>query len=448
MSMTLKDLSILYSIEGEQTVLGCILYEPELIEKCTLKPFMFYDPRHQHLLYVIQDLDEKGKPIDILAIVESVGIKNIDKIGSVSYLTDLTASIPTTENFGFYESIVFEYYQKRQIFNIGKRITQEASELEPGRLVQEAIEQLLAIDNVEDKDDDGHIKNELVKVYEWMEIDHGEINGAATGFIELDRMLGGLRRQDLIVIAARPSMGKTALAVNIIQNYAAGVVNGKGGPAAIFSLEMSNMDLVKRMISSGGNIGSQRMHNPVRTFHDEDWQNSIKAMGTLSNSPIHLFARPGGVDIPYIRKELRKMKRKYPDQHIIVVIDYLQLISGNPKYKENRTAEISEISRSLKAIARELNLTIIALSQLSRGVENRQDKRPKMSDIRESGQIEQDADVIAFLYRDDYYNKDSERKNITEVIISKQRNGPIGTVDLYFIKEYMKFVNLDLKNSN
>ena len=436
--------TLLSNVKAEQSVIGAIILEPELIKDCVLQMHHFYDERHQNMMYVMRDLDEKGKPIDLVSIVERVGNTKVDKIGGVSYLASIAGSIPTTANFTYYQGLVLEYFEKRQQYEIAKKIMQDTTEKEPAEVREAAIDALLKLDdNDADDNDDGSIKNILVRVYDWMERDHGEISGAPTGFVELDRMLSGLQRQDLVIIGARPSMGKTAFANGICRNYASGS-GGKQGPAAMFSLEMPDEGIVKRLMASEGNIDAQRMRNPVGNFQGEDWAKTTMAMGALSNLPLHIFDK-SGVDVAYIRKKCRMLKRKYPGEHIIVVIDYLQLIIGNPKHGGNRQAEIGEISRQLKHIARELDITVIALSQLSRGVEQRQNKRPMMSDLRESGQIEQDADVIGFLYRDDYYDKESENKNIVEVIIAKQRNGPIGTVELAFIKEYGKFVNLERK---
>ena len=428
----------LINVEAEQAVIGAIIIEPELIKDCILQDYNFGDTRHKNLFYVLKDLDEKNIPIDFVSIVERVGNNKVDKIGGISYMSQLATSIPTTANFIYYQGLVLEYYEKRQTYEIAKDMMRDVNEIEPAEVRQTAIEKLSKLDDNDADNDDGSIKKALVELYDWMEQDHGEVTGAPTGYSELDRMLSGLQRQDLVIVGARPSVGKTAFAINVCLNYS----EKAKGPSAIFSLEMPEKQLLKRMISNLGNINAQRMRNPQGSFEGDDWTKTTMAMGSLSNMPLHIFDK-SGVDIGYIRKKCRMLKRKYPDQHIVVMVDYLQLIIGNPKHGGNRTAEISEISRMLKHIARELDLTIIALSQLSRGVETRQDKRPMMSDLRESGQIEQDADVIAFLYRDDYYDKESEKKDIIEIIIAKQRNGPVGTVELAFIKEFNKFVNLE-----
>ncbi|HLG27665.1 MAG TPA: DnaB-like helicase C-terminal domain-containing protein, partial [Paenisporosarcina sp.] len=257
----------------------------------------------------------------------------------------------------------------------------------------------------------------------------------------------GFQEEELIIIGARPSVGKTAFALNVANNAAQMRTNAKGehelgDVAAIFSLEMPRKQLLKRFIGFKGNIDGTSMRNARKNFKDGDWQSVTMAIGNLQNVDIKIFDK-SGVDVNYIWGKVRKLKRQFEGRRILVIIDYLQLIQGGAEHKGNRMQEISEISRMLKHMARELKVSVIALSQLSRGVEQRQDKRPMLSDLRESGQIEQDADVIGFLYRDDYYDKESEATNIIEVILAKQRNGPIGTVNLAFVKEYQKFINID-----
>jgi replicative DNA helicase len=435
---------LLVNMEAEQAVVGALLVEPELIKDCILQPADFYDGRHKNIYWTIRDLDEKNIPIDFISIIERVGQAKVEKIGGVSYLSELAGSIPTTANFSYYQGLVLEYSQKRKQYEIAQTLMQQTLNDDPTISRQEAIDLLGKLDDGGPDQDDGNIKQALVDLYDWMEQEHGDITGAATGFVELDRMLSGMQKQDLIIIGARPSMGKTAFVLNVGLNTMAAPYRN---PIGIFSLEMPEQGLLKRMMSNLGNIDAQKMRNPMKDFGDEDWNKSTMAMWQLHNMPLHIFDDPG-VDINYIRRKCRMMRKLYPDEHIVVMIDYLQLIVGNPKHGGNRTAEISEISRLLKQIARELDITVIALSQLSRGVEQRQDKRPMMSDLRESGQIEQDADVIGFLYRDDYYDKESENKNIVEIIIAKQRNGPIGTVQLAFVKEYNKFVNLETRYNN
>jgi replicative DNA helicase len=284
------------------------------------------------------------------------------------------------------------------------------------------------------------IRDILMETYQQIEQLHYNqdgLRGIATGFVDLDRMTSGFQKSDLIIIAARPSMGKTAFALNVAQN----VAMRTGETVAIFNLEMSAPQLVTRMIAAEGNIDAQVFR--TGQLKEEDWEKVTMAMSSLSEAPIFIDDTPG-VSVFDIRAKLRRLQSEHGLG--LVIIDYLQLISG--RGGDSRQQEISEISRSLKLMARELNVPVISLSQLSRAVEQRQDKRPMLSDLRESGSIEQDADIVAFLYRDDYYNEDSEKKNIAEVIIGKQRNGPVGKVELLFLKNYNKFLSLETKYQN
>ena len=309
---------------------------------------------------------------------------------------------------------------------------------EVNEVLDEAEKQIMEVASRKNAGAFHDIKDVLVRTYDNIELLHhqkGEVTGIPSGFVELDRMTAGFQRNDLIIVAARPSVGKTAFALNIAQNV--GRVTGEN--VAVFSLEMGAEQLVMRMLCAEGNINAQNLRTGALT--DEDWRKLTMAMGSLSNSGIFIDDTPG-IRISEIRSKCRRLKQEHGLG--MILIDYLQLIQGSGRSsQENRQQEVSEISRSLKGLARELEVPVIALSQLSRGVEQRQDKRPIMSDIRESGSIEQDADIVAFLYRDDYYDQESENKNIIEIIIAKQRNGPTGTVQLAFVKEYNKFVNLE-----
>ena len=305
-------------------------------------------------------------------------------------------------------------------------------------MISNAEKSILEVSNRKNASSFKNIKDVLIDVYDNIEQLHqhgGDVTGIPTGFRDLDKITSGFQRNDLIIIAARPSVGKTAFALNIAQNVATKTDEN----VAIFSLEMGADQLVSRMLCAEGNIDAQRLR--TGKLESDDWGKLTMAMGSLSNAGIFIDDSPG-IRVNKIRSKCRRLQQEHGLD--MVIIDYLQLIQGSTaSAKENRQQEVSEISRSLKALARELSIPVIALSQLSRGVESRQDKRPMMSDLRESGSIEQDADIVGFLYRDDYYDKESDRQNIIEIIISKQRNGPVGTVDLAFVKEYNKFVDLD-----
>ncbi len=431
--------AILTKRESEQMVLSAILLENELVKDCTLIPGNFYEKKHQELYTVMKELDEKGLPIEPTSIFEHIGKGKDKRVGGLSYIMELLNTAFTTSSFGYHQELIVEYYKKRKLVEIMQKGIQDALDENPNDTMRNVIDSILLLEEQEIDEDDGHISKVLVETYEWMHADHGSISGAPTGFVELDNLTNGLQRQDLVIVGGRPSMGKTAVCVQACVNYAEN--KGKGGPVAIFSLEMRNRALALRMISSAAHIDGKIMRNPAESFQVEDWKKSVNAFNQLGSLPIHMFDKPS-VNVAYIRQKLRMMKRLYPGQHIVVMIDYVQLIQGDPKHKGNRTQEISDISRSLKRLAREMDLTIIALSQLSRNVEARQDKRPMLSDLRESGQLEQDADVIAFVYRDDYYNKDTDLQNMVEIIVAKQRNGPVGVANLSFVKEFSKFVNI------
>lgn len=425
----------LYNIEAEQFYLGIMLTEPDLIKETKLKPHQLSQGKHYNLLQAMLDLDSKGIQIDLVSILESVG-NQAEKIGGGSYLNKLKLAIPSTSNYKYYETVLIEYWQKREAVRVANDIKVSVMENEPAEVIQTSINELMQLEDISGDDNNGSIKDDLVSLYLELETPKGDVTGIPTGYTELDMITSGLQKQDLIIIAARPSVGKTAFCLNIAES----VSRQDQYAVGIFSLEMNRKQLLKRMLSSNGRINSQS----IRTgrINGEEWTKLSYAVGDIGKLNLRIYDSPS-VRVNEIWSKVRKMKRDFEGKEILIIIDYLQLISGSEKHRGNRTQEISEISRMLKHMARELDVCVIALSQLSRAVEQRQDKRPMLSDIRESGQIEQDADVIGFLYRDDYYDKDSENKNIIEIIIGKQRNGPTGTVQLAFIKEYNLFVNLE-----
>ncbi|PLS02210.1 replicative DNA helicase [Neobacillus cucumis] len=432
------------NIEAEQAVLGAIFLEPSALTLASeiLIPEDFYRASHQKIFNVMLDLNDQGKAVDLVTVTEELAAaKLIEDIGGVSYLSDLSASVPTAANIEYYARIVEEKSLLRRLIRTATNIASDgySREDEVEALLSEAEKSIMEVAQRKNAGAFHNIKDVLVRTYDNIEEMHnrvGEITGISTGFAELDRMTAGFQRNDLIIVGARPSVGKTAFALNIASNVA--IKTGEN--VAIFSLEMGAEQLVMRMLCSEGNIDAQRLRTGSLT--DDDWGKLTMAMGSLSNSGIFIDDTPG-VRISDIRSKCRRLQQEHGLG--MILIDYLQLILGSGRSGENRQQEVSEISRSLKQLARELKVPVIALSQLSRGVEQRQDKRPMMSDIRESGSIEQDADIVAFLYRDDYYDKESENKNIIEIIIAKQRNGPTGTVSLAFVKEYNKFVNLETR---
>ncbi|MCL6452833.1 MAG: replicative DNA helicase [Alicyclobacillus sp.] len=430
-------------IEAEQAVLGSLLIAPDTASEVVelLQPDDFYRQSHQLIFQAVQDLFERGEPVDVITVTAALQSKEgaLEAAGGPTYIAGLAASMPTAMHAVRYAHIVREKAMLRRIIATATQLASAGytGETAPADLLADAERQILALAQNQRVRDFTHISEVLEHTFERIEqLYHsdGKLTGVPTGYSELDRMTSGFQRSDLIIVAARPSVGKTAFALNIAQNVAVRA----GLPVAIFSLEMSQEQLVQRMLCAEAFIDGHKLRNG--TLEDDDWPKLSMGVSTLSNAPIYIDDSPG-ITVPEMRNKLRRLQAEVGLG--FVVIDYLQLIHGRRNSGENRQQEISEISRSLKQLARELEVPVVALAQLSRSVEQRQDKRPMLSDIRESGSIEQDADIVAFLYRDDYYDPESERKNVIEVIIAKQRNGPTGKVDLAFLKNFNKFVNLD-----
>ncbi|BBI36773.1 replicative DNA helicase [Cohnella abietis] len=430
------------NLEAEQAVLGAILLESEALITSMerLKAEDFYSVSHQRIFDGMVALNDDNEPIDLVTLTARLqDLGQMDEIGGVMYLAKLANSVPTAANVEYYAQIVEEKSILRRLIRTATQIVSNgyATEDDVGVLLNDAEARIMEISSRRSATGFISIRDVLMEVFEKVEFlyNHkGGVSGIPSGFIDLDKMTNGFQPNDLIIVAARPSVGKTAFALNIAQNVAVRSTE----TVAIFSLEMSAPQLVQRIICAESNVDATRM----RTGHLEgdDWEKLSMAIGALSEAQIYIDDTPG-ITVSDIRAKCRRLKKEKGLG--MILIDYLQLIQGRGKAGENRQQEVSEISRTLKQIARELEVPVIALSQLSRGVEQRQDKRPMMSDLRESGSIEQDADIVAFLYRDDYYDKESEKKNIIEIIIAKQRNGPVGTVELVFLKNYNKFVSLD-----
>ncbi|WP_163538794.1 replicative DNA helicase [Gracilibacillus sp. YIM 98692] len=431
-----------HNIEAEQAILGAIFLEPEAISSSSeiLIPEDFYRASHQQIFRVMLQLADKGEPIDLVTVTTMLSDnKQLEDTGGVSYLSDLANAVPTAANIIYYCRIVEEKAILRRLIRTATDIVTDSysKEDEVEEVLNESEKRILEVSNRKNASSFKNIKDVLIEVYDNIDLLHknsGEVTGIASGFRDLDRITSGFQRNDLIIVAARPSVGKTAFALNIAQNVAIKTDEN----VAIFSLEMGAEQLVSRMLCAEGNIDAQRLRTGA--LEEEDWGRLSMAMGSLSNAGIFIDDTPG-IRVSEIRSKCRRLKQEHGLG--MILIDYLQLIQGSGNSKENRQQEVSEISRALKGLARELNVPLISLSQLSRGVETRQDKRPMMSDLRESGSIEQDADIVGFLYRDDYYDQESEKQNIIEIIIAKQRNGPVGTVELAFVKEFNKFVDLD-----
>jgi replicative DNA helicase len=427
--------------EAEQSVLGAVFLSKEALITAIeiLRPEDFYKTAHQRIFKTMLDLYERGEPVDLVTVTaELQDHKLLDEVGGVTYLTEIASSVPTAANIEYYARIVEEKSLLRRLIRTATKIANDGytREDDVSEIIADAEKYILEIAQNRNSGGFTPIRDVLLETYERIEFlsqRRGDVTGIPSGYPDLDKMTSGFQRSDLIILAARPSVGKTAFALNVAQNVAARA----GETVAIFSLEMAASQLVQRMICAEGNLDASKMR--TGWLEEDDWQKLTMAIGTLAKAPIYIDDTPG-ITVQDIRAKCRRLQAEKGLG--LILIDYLQLIQGRGR-GENRQQEVSEISRTLKGIARELNVPVIALSQLSRSVEQRQDKRPMMSDIRESGSIEQDADIVAFLYRDDYYDKETENKNVIEVIIAKQRNGPTGTVELAFLKEYNKFVSLD-----
>lgn len=423
-----------YNKEAEFDFLGLLLQYPEYVKDAFIKPSEMSPGRNAMMYKVFLDMDKKGIEIHTLSILDRVGESNMEQLGGVGYITELAGAFVSETKFGFYQNLILDASKQRQANKIAETIKEGAD-------LSEVAMKLAALGDRGKDDDDAEIKTALIEMYDDIESADGSIKGIRSGFNDLDRMTGGYKGGDLIVVGARPSVGKTAYAINTGMNAVASPDNPDGDIVIIISLEMGKKQLLKRMAAAYGNIDMQKMKYARTAFEGKDWTSLTMAMAHLGNADMKIL--DGGRTMSYIYSNVRKIRRQNPDRRILVIIDYLQLIVGGAEFKGNRQAEIGDISMNLKHMAREFDVPVIALSQLSRGVEQRQDKRPMMSDLRESGQIEQDADIIQFLYREDYYDKETEDKDMIEVIMAKQRDGAVGTVKLAFVKEYGKFLNLD-----
>lgn len=431
------------SVEAEQAVLGAMLIEREAISKVAefLRQEDFYREAHRLIYNAAVDLFNKNDAVDLVTVTEF--LRKDDKLegaGGISYITSLANSVPTAANVLYHARIVEEKSLLRQLINAATNIAglgYEASE-EVGDILDSAEKMILDVSNRKVGQEFTPIKSIIFEAFDRIQglyESKGGITGLSSGFKDLDRLTSGLQPSDLILIAARPSMGKTAFVLNIASHVA---IREKK-TVAFFSLEMSKEQLVQRMLCSEAPIDSQRLR--VGDLEGKDWQKLVNAADRLSSAGIFIDDTPG-ITVLEMRAKARRLKIEHDLQ--LIIVDYLQLMQGSGRNKgsENRQQEISEISRSLKGLARELGVPVIALSQLSRSVESRQVKKPMLSDLRESGSLEQDADIVAFLYREDYYNPDTENKNITDVIIAKHRNGPVDTVQLFFHKQFTKFADL------
>lgn len=425
-----------FSIEAEQAVLGAILKSPELIYETSLQPEKFYHAGHRQIFEQMVILRDAEKKVDFVSLVASLG-EQMQELGGTSYLLKLSQSVPTVANFTEHERIVNSKYLMRtgidslgELYNAG---------------LEDPVEFAAELMGIAEKiGDESRTKEGLVHIRVGLDKHFNQLQekkysakqiGISTVGTELDRITGKWQKQTLNIIAARPSVGKTAFMLNNARRNA-----GEGMAVALFSLEQPDVQLYDRMVAAECLIEGER----IRTgqLRDEEWAKYVMAFTKLVELNLYIDDTPG-LSIQEIRSAVRKLKKKHPD--LIVFLDYLQLVKGGKKF-DNRNMEVGYVSTSLKQMARENDIPVVALAQLSRGVEQRQDKRPMMSDLRESGNIEQDADTITFLYRDDYYDKETEKKNIIECIVAKNRNGDVGTAEMINMKQYGKFADLDIRH--
>ena len=429
-----------HSIEAEQSVIGSMLMDREAVIAASeiITGSDFYQQQYGIMFDAMVELFNEGKPVDLVTLQDRLKEKEVPpEVSSLDFVRDIITIVPTSANVKSYAAIVSEKAVLRRLIKTTEEI---ANTCYAGK---EPLENILAdteksiFDLLQNKGGQEFvpIKQVAINVLEKIEDaykNQGTVTGIPSGFIDLDYKLSGFQPSDFILIAARPSMGKTAFVLNVVDYVSV----RKNLPCMVFSLEMSKEQLVNRMLSMESNVDSQKLR--TGTLTDSDWDAVVEGVGIIGGSKLIIDDTPG-ISISELRSKCRKMKLEHGLG--MVIIDYLQLMTGSGKSSDNRQQEISEISRSLKALAREMQAPVVALSQLSRACETRTDHRPMLSDLRESGAIEQDADVVMFLYRDDYYNKDSEMKDMAEVIIAKQRNGPIGTVNLVWMPQYTKFAN-------
>ncbi|WP_090644447.1 replicative DNA helicase [Paenibacillus sp. UNC496MF] len=435
---------LFYNLEAERAVIGSVLIENDVFDvvDAILPSDAFYDQANEKIYAAIRELREEGEPIDFVLLAGRLGSADLAEIGGIGYLSKLASSVPSEKNAAYYANEVKKTSLQRLGYKLIRDLHGSLLEGAAPEMIAAQLDQAAAImlDHTAKGNDFKPMSEVMMDTYEQIESramspQADGLTGVPSGYGDLDKMTAGFQRQDLIIVAARPSVGKTALALNIAQHAG---VRAKAN-VAVFSLEMSDTQLGQRFLSAESNIDATRLR--TGKLESEDWDKLTFGAGPLSESQIYLDDTPG-ISISEIRAKCRRLKKRLGRLDLIL-IDYLQLITLKGRRKENRQQEVAEISRILKQIARELDVPVVALSQLSRAVEQRQDKRPMMSDLRESGSIEQDADIVAFLYRDDYYDKESEKKNIIEIIIAKHRNGPVGTVELAFLKNFSKFVSLD-----
>lgn len=433
------------NVDAEMSLIGAILIDEEVLADVTehVKPHDFYDKRHAIIYDAIMRLFEKNKPVDLLTLTDELKRKGgLDEIGGSAYLTELTNYVPTAAHAESYAEIVAQKAVRRRLIKASAEISELGfdEQTTTQELLQQAEAELFAVSDQSLKQDLISLESILTDSFDRLEELHrnkGALRGVRTGYRDLDNMTAGLQRSDLIILAARPAMGKTTLVTNLAYNVATIAKQ----PVLFFSLEMSKEQLVDRMLADASGVDSWNIR--TGNLSDDDFSKLSEAMGEMAEAPIYIDDTPG-VSVLEMRTKARRAAHEQPLG--LIIIDYLQLMQGSGRHDGNRVQEVSEISRGLKLLARELNVPVIALSQLSRTVESRSPQIPQLADLRESGSIEQDADIVMFIYREAYYNPDTERENITDLIIAKHRNGPVGKVELYFHPERLRFMSLDRKH--
>lgn len=432
-----------HSVEAEQSVIGSMIMDREAIVVASelISEEDFYNKQYGVLFQTMVELNDQGSPVDLVTLQNRLKEKDVPpEVSSLEFVRDLITAVPTSANIKYYANIVAEKSTLRKLIRLNEEIanTCYAGKESLEYILEDTEKRVFQLVQKRNTGDYVPIRQVVMNAMDKIEIaskNRGSVTGIATGFTDLDYRTAGMQPSDLVLIAARPSMGKTAFVLNIAEH----VAFKQNKSVAIFSLEMSKEQLVNRMFSLESSVDAQKLR--TGRLNDQEWERLIESAGVIGRSHLIIDDTPG-ITVSELRSKCRKFKLE--QELSMIIIDYLQLMSGSGgRASDSRQQEISDISRSLKALARELSVPVIALSQLSRAVEQRPDHRPMLSDLRESGAIEQDADVVMFIYRDDYYNHDTEKKGVSEIIIAKQRNGPIGTVELAWLPEYTKFANLE-----
>ncbi len=430
-----------HSVEAEQSVIGSMIMDREAIVVASeiISGEDFYNKQYGILFETMIELNDQGSPVDLVTLQNRLKEKDVPpEVSSLEFVRDLITAVPTSANIKYYANIVAEKSTLRKLIRLNEEIanTCYAGKENLEFILEDTEKRIFQLVQKRNTGDFMPIRQVVMNAMDKIETaakNKGSVTGIPTGFTDLDYRTAGMQPSDLVLIAARPSMGKTAFVLNIAEH----VAFKQNLPVVIFSLEMSKEQLVNRMFSLESSVDAQKLR--TGQLNDQEWERLIESAGVIGRSKLVIDDTPG-ISISELRSKCRKLKLEHGLS--MIIIDYLQLMSGSGR-SDSRQQEISDISRSLKSVARELGVPVLALSQLSRAVEQRPDHRPMLSDLRESGAIEQDADVVMFIYRDDYYNHDTEKKGVSEIIIAKQRNGPIGTVELAWLPEYTKFANLE-----